>query len=93
MTVLPNESRAVTVTVSGVPAVVVVVELLTVKCVAAPKATVIGPVVPLIEEVTVSVAVTVCGLPAVSRVTEKMLVPLARVPSGGRTAFGSVLVT
>jgi len=49
------------------------------------------PDVPVIVEVTVSVAVTVC-VPAVSSVTEKVPTPLVRVASAGNCAEVSELV-
>ena len=61
------------------------------KCVAAAALTVIVLLVPVIEEVTVSVAVIV-WLPAVSSVAEKLPVPLVSVASAGNTAAPSLLV-
>jgi hypothetical protein len=53
--------------------------------------TTIGPEVPVIVEVTVSVAVIV-WLPVVFRVTENVPVPLPKPVLGGKTACPSVLV-
>jgi hypothetical protein len=63
----------------------------TTKCVAAPEPTVIALEVPVIEEVTVSVAVTV-WLPSVFKVTWNTPVPLESVEFGGSIAAGSLLV-
>jgi hypothetical protein len=60
-------------------------------CVAAPGFTVIDPLVPLIEDVTVSVAV-IFRVPAVFRVAEKVPVPAVRLVSAGSVAAPSVLV-
>lgn len=85
-----NWSSAVTVTKNGVPAVAAA-GAETSKCVAVVATTVIAPVMPVIEAVTVSVAVTVC-VPTVFSVTEKIPVPLMSVLFAGRTACPSVLV-
>ena len=63
----------------------------TVKCVAAAADTAIEFDVPVIEEVTVSVAVMV-WLPAVFSVAENVPTPLVKVESAGNTAAPSVLV-
>ncbi len=77
-------SKAVTVMLKAEPAVAEVgVE--TANRAAAPGATAISPLAPVIEDVTVSVAVTVL-LPVVLRVTEKVPVPLVSVLLAGKTA-------
>ncbi len=75
---------------NDVPAVAVV-GALTLKCVAAAAATAIVLLVPVIEEVVVSVAVMV-WLPAVSKVTLKVPTPLVSVASAGKDAPASLLV-
>jgi hypothetical protein len=50
-----------------------------------------APVIPVIDELPVSVAVTV-WLAAVFRVTEKVFAPLVSAESAGSTADASVLV-
>ena len=57
---------------------------LTVKCVAAAALTVMVLLVPVIDEVTVSVAVIV-WLPAVFRVALNVPVPFVRLALAGRT--------
>ena len=64
---------------------------LTAKCVAAAALTVMLPLVPVIEEVTVSVLVIVC-VPAVFSVALKVPVPLVNVEFAGSVALPSVLV-
>jgi hypothetical protein len=86
-------SSAVTVIEMGVPAVAVA-GAVTEKCVAGPAGaplTLIGPEVPVIEAVTVSVAVIV-RLPTVFSVAEKVPTPLTRVLLGGSTAAPSLEV-
>ena len=63
----------------------------TVKCVAAADETAICFEVPVIEELTVSVAVMV-RLPAVFSVAENVPVPLVKVESAGNVAAPSLLV-
>jgi hypothetical protein len=63
----------------------------TLKCVAGPGFTVIPAEVPVMEEVTVSVAVMV-WLPAVFSVTENTPTPLVNVEFAGSVAEPSVLV-
>ena len=63
----------------------------TVNVVAAAAFTVIVPDVPVMEEVTVSVAVIV-RFPAVFSVTENVPTPLVNVESAGKVAEPSVLV-
>ena len=75
---------------NAVPAVAVA-GALTTKCVAAAALTAIVPEVPVIVEVTVSVAVIV-WLPAVLSVAEKVPVPLVSAEFAGGTAEPSVLV-
>ena len=75
---------------NGEPAVAAV-GACTTKCVAAPEPTAIALEIPVIEEVTVSVAVTV-WLPRVFKVTRNTPVPLERVEFAGRVAAGSLLV-
>ena len=60
MAVLPNASLAVTVTLAVVPAVTEAGVPFTVSVEAAAGLTVMPPLVPVIEPVTVSVAVSVC---------------------------------
>ena len=57
----------------------------TTNCVAVPGATATGPLVPVMVEVTVSVAVMV-RLPLVLRVTGKVPAPLVREELAGRSA-------
>jgi hypothetical protein len=63
----------------------------TVKCVTAAGLTIIAFEVPVIDEVTISVAVMVCD-PAVLRVAGNIPVPLVRVESPEKDADPSVLV-
>lgn len=63
----------------------------TTKCVAAPGFTVMELDVPVMDEVTVSVAVTVC-VPSVFSVTENVPTPFVNVEFPGNVADGSVLV-
>ena len=63
----------------------------TVRCVAGALETTIEFEVPIIDEVTVSVAVIV-RLPAVLSVAENVPTPLVKVESAGRTANPSLLV-
>ena len=63
----------------------------TVKCVAGAVDTTMLAEVPVIADVTESVAVTV-WLPAVFRVTEKVPTPLVSVEFAGRVALPSVVV-
>jgi hypothetical protein len=86
--VFPAASSAVTVTLNGNP-VSDEDGAVTVKWVAAPGATAIAPLVPVMLDVTVSVAVIVL-LPAVLSVAEKVPTPLVRVASDGSTAAPSV---
>ena len=83
-------SFAKTPTVNEVPAVAVA-GAVTTRCVAAPAETTIALVVPVIEDVAVSVAVIV-SLAAVSSVAWKLPTPLVRVAFAGITADASVLV-
>ena len=85
-----NWSSAVTVRLKALPAVAVAGALI-VKCVAVAALTVIVPVVPVMEVVTVSVAVRV-WLPAVFKVALKVPAPLVSVLLPGRLAWPSVLV-
>ena len=89
---LPYWSSAVTVMLKLVPAVVEE-GAETMKWVAPPDAalTVIGLVVPVIVDVTVSVAVIVWE-PAVFSVTVKELWPLVRPEFAGKTAWLSLEV-
>jgi hypothetical protein len=87
--VLLNASCAVTVKVNDVPDVAVP-GATTLKCVAAAGFTVIVAV-PVIDEVTVSVAVIV-RLPAVFKVAVNVLVPFVSVESAGSVAAPSLLV-
>jgi hypothetical protein len=64
---------------------------LTLKCVTAAALTAIGPLVPVIDAVTVSVAVIV-WLPAVSSVALNVPTPLVSVEFAGNTAAPSELV-
>ena len=75
---------------SGAPAVA---ELgaLTTNFATEPALTAIGPDVPLMLAVVVSVALMVC-VPAVTRVAGNVPVPFVRVVFAGRVADGSVLV-
>jgi hypothetical protein len=86
--VFPSASSAVTVNVNEDPAVAVA-GAETLKRAAGPGPTVIEPDVPVIDEVTVSVAVIVCD-PAVFRVVLNEPVPDVRGESAGRTAAPSV---
>ncbi len=61
------------------------------KCVAASRLTVIVPELPVMEDVTVSVAVTPLA-PTVFRVTENVPVPLVSVVLEGSKAAPSELV-
>jgi hypothetical protein len=79
-----NWSSAVTVKLKAVPAVAVAGALI-VKCVALAALTVIVPVVPMMEVVTVSVAVSVWLL-AVFKVALKLPVPFVSVLFTGNTA-------
>ncbi len=90
MATLLDESRAETVKLKAVPGVAVA-GAVTKKCVAVPELTVMLEEVPVMEEVTVSVAVTVC-VPRVFKVTEKVPEPFVRVAFAGNTACPSVLV-
>jgi hypothetical protein len=90
VTVLFEASNAVTVTLKAVPAVSGVAAV-TLKCVAVPVLTTIAPEVPVIDEVTVSVAVMV-WLPAVFSVAVNVLVPLVSVLFAGSVAAPSLLV-
>lgn len=83
-------SKAVTLTVISVPAVVES-GALTEKWVAGPATTAIVSDMPVIEGVIVSVAVTVWE-PIVFNVTEKVPDPFVRVMSAGRFASTSLLV-
>ena len=74
----------------AVPAVAVA-GATTAKCVAAPALTVIAPVDPAIEAVTVSVAVIVWG-PVVFSVAASVPVPFVNVLFAGNTAVASLLV-
>ena len=85
-----NWSSAVTVRLKALPAVAEA-GALTVKCVAAAADTVIVPLVPVIELVTVSVAVMV-WLPPVASVALNVPVPLLSVELAGNTAEPSLLV-
>ena len=90
MTVLPLASCAFTVKLTAVPAVADVgVE--TANLVAAPGLSEMGPQVPVIEAVAVSVAVMV-WLPQVLKVAENVPMPLVRVEFAGSVAAESVLV-
>ena len=80
---------AVTVKLNALPAVAVA-GADTVKWVAGPVTT-MGSLVPVIDDVTVSVAVMV-WLPLVFRVAEKLPVPFVKVDGGGKTATKSVEV-
>ncbi len=77
-------SRAVTVMLNAEPAVAEVGAETTNRA-AAPGATAMSPLVPVMVEVTESVAVTVLLL-AVLKVTEKVPTPLVRVLLAGRAA-------
>jgi hypothetical protein len=88
--VLLKVSKAVTVTLNGVPAVAAP-GALTLKWEAAAGLTATVFEVPVIDEDTVSVPVMV-RLPAVLRVALKVLVPLDKVELMGRTAAPSELV-
>ena len=90
MVVLLNGSCAVTVKLNAVPGVAVA-GAETVKCVAAVALTVTLLDVPVIEELSVSVAVMV-WVPAVFSVAAKVPVPLVRVEFAGSTACPSLLV-
>ena len=83
-----NASSATTETDVGVPAVAEAA-LVTETCVAAPAETLTVFDVPVIEDVTVSVAVTV-WLPAVFRVALNVPVPPASVAFAGNTATPSL---
>jgi hypothetical protein len=82
--VLLNWSSAVTVKLKAVPAVALE-GALTLKCVAVAAPTVIVLVVPVMEEVTVSVAVRL-WLPAVFKVALKLPVPFVSVLFAGNMA-------
>ena len=84
-----SASSAVTVKLKDVPESAVA-GAVTEKCVAVPALTVIGFEIPVIVEVTVSVAVIV-WFPAVFSVAGKVPTPLVNVVLGGNTAEGSVL--
>ena len=86
MATLPNASNAVTVKLKAVPAVAVV-GAPTLKGVAAAAATEIELLVPVIDEVLVSVAVMV-WLPAVFKVAKKEPTPLVRGGVGGASWLG-----
>ena len=88
--VLPNRSSAVIVTLKAVPAVCGD-NAETVKLVAAPGFTVIVPDVPVMDEVTVSVAVML-WFPAVFSVAENVPTPLVNVELAGSVAVPSLLV-
>lgn len=85
-----NASSAVTVNENAAPAVADA-GAVTAKCVAAAGETAIGAEVPVIDDVTVSVAVIV-WFPAVLSVAENVPVPLTSVEFAGRTAWPSLLV-
>ena len=85
---VPPAVNAVTVTLNGVPDVAVA-GAETEKCVAAD--TLIGPDVPVMVDVTVSVAATVCE-PAVLSVAENVPTPLVSTEFAGSTAAPSELV-
>src|SRR5215475_1968748 len=87
---LLNWSRAVTMMLNGAPAVAELGAEIS-RCVAVTGPTVIGLDVPLIVEVTVSVAVTV-WLPAVFNVAWNTPPPLVSVEFTGSAAAASVLV-
>ena len=89
MTVLPEASSAVTLTVIGVP--VMAEEGAETTSVEAETVTVMVALVPVIELFTVSVAVMV-WVPAISKVTENVPTPLVRVELEGKTAWLSVEV-
>ena len=61
------------------------------KCVATAVVTVMAPLVPVIDGVTVSVPVIVC-VPAVASVALKVPTPFVKVASAGSDAPGSELV-
>jgi hypothetical protein len=88
--VLPWASRAVTPTLNEVPAVAVP-GAATVNPVTGPGLTVIGPVSPLMESVTVSFAEMVC-VPAVFSVALKVPIPAVSAAFAGRVALMSLLV-
>src|SRR5262249_49120672 len=90
VTVAFEASRAVTLKLNAAPAVAAA-GALTVKCVAVVLETAIVAEVPVIDDVTVSVAVIV-WLPAVFSVALKVPRPLVRVAFAGRTAAASLLV-
>ena len=85
-----NWSWAVTVKLKAVPAVALA-GALTAKCVAAAAFTAMVLLVPVIDEVVVSVAVSV-WLPAVFKVAVKVPTPLVSVEFAGSTAWPSLLV-
>ena len=87
---MPSTSNAVTDTLTDVPAVADAGAEAT-KCVAAPGETAIAPVVPIIDEVTVSVAVMV-KLPTVFIVAGKFPSPLVRVEFPGSDGAPPVLL-
>ena len=82
-----NGSSAVTVMLNELPAVVLA-GALTLKCDAAAALMVTVLLVPVIDEVTVSVPVIVRG-PTVFSVAENVPTPLASVVFAGRTACPS----
>ncbi len=90
VTVLPYASCAVTAKLKAT-LLVALAGALTSSLETAAGLTVMAPVVPASDEVTVSVAVIV-WLPAVLRVAEKLPTPLARVEFAGNAAAASVLV-
>jgi hypothetical protein len=90
VTVLFTASRAVTVKLNAVAAVALA-GALTVKCVAAPAATLTFADVPVIDALTLSVAASV-WLPAVLSVALNVPTPLVSVLFAGSTACPSVLV-
>jgi hypothetical protein len=89
--VVPVELCAVTVTVIGVPTVADVGALTLNFVAVSAAADTVTDDVPVIDEVTVSVAVIVWD-PAVARVTENVPTPLVSVAAVGRVAAVSVLV-
>jgi hypothetical protein len=88
--VLLNWSRAVTVKANLAPAVAAAGALM-IKCVPTAALTVIGPLWPVMDVVTESVAVKV-WVPAVLRIAAKKPMPLLRVEFAGRPARESLLV-
>ena len=87
---LLNWSSAVTLKLIAVPAVAVP-GAVTLKCVVVAAFTVMAPEVPLIVEVTVSVAVMV-RLPVVFNVAENVPAPFVSVALAGNDAAASLLV-